>query len=207
MNDWIIDAACRAPGVDERVFYADVDDTDVTSREQIAQARAICKTCPVRVECLAEAQRVCDQYGVWAGLVPEERKALRMGRAQVTADDRLVRLCAECGGEFAWTTTRWLCSEACERAQVARLEAEERDASRSCAECQRPFIPRTSQVVCSRRCGDERERRRQAERQRGDVKRSSQCAVCAGTLSTGQDRFCSERCSDIYGQRRGRWAS
>lgn len=211
VQDWHDDAACRAPGVDPRLFYADADDTDATSQEQIRAARAICRQCPVSAECLAEAQRLVDQHGVWGGLVPEERKALRLGRADVTADGHLVRRCTECGGAFAWTTTRWLCSDACEEAQAAR-EASRRAGSRQCVECGQGFDARASQLVCSRRCANERERRRQAERPaRSSSRRSRRCAVCNGGLSSGQDRVCSPQCASVYGSagrgRPARWAS
>ena len=48
------------------------------ARDQAASAIAICAGCPVRADCLELSLRHarCD-YGVWGGLVEEERRALR----------------------------------------------------------------------------------------------------------------------------------
>jgi hypothetical protein len=49
------------------------------ARQEAAAAIAICTTCPVRTQCLALSLRDWDigQHGVWGGLVPAERAALR----------------------------------------------------------------------------------------------------------------------------------
>jgi WhiB family redox-sensing transcriptional regulator len=46
---------------------------------QFAKARAICATCPVQAECLAEALEVSDRgelHGLWAGLNKQEREQI-----------------------------------------------------------------------------------------------------------------------------------
>jgi len=52
------------------------------ARQEAAAAIAICATCSVRAQCLALSLRHWDigQHGVWGGLVPAERAALRRGR-------------------------------------------------------------------------------------------------------------------------------
>lgn len=40
-------------------------------------ARELCKQCPVRQQCLEYALRENIVHGVWGGLTPNERKALR----------------------------------------------------------------------------------------------------------------------------------
>jgi WhiB family transcriptional regulator, redox-sensing transcriptional regulator len=40
------------------------------------QARELCFTCPVRMECLAEALSSNTTFGVWGGLTERERRAL-----------------------------------------------------------------------------------------------------------------------------------
>lgn len=68
---WTATAACR--DADPELFFPTPENT-VTARE----ARVICKKCPVREECLAEALRVkADAHGVWAGLTRDERRSLR----------------------------------------------------------------------------------------------------------------------------------
>lgn len=44
---------------------------------QIAQARAVCRPCPVRSECLEGALERAEADGIWAGLTPAERRTLR----------------------------------------------------------------------------------------------------------------------------------
>lgn len=67
---WIQDAACASedpniffPGRGERMF--------------LAQARAICNTCPVWRECLLAALSGPDRGGVRAGTIEKRRRVLR----------------------------------------------------------------------------------------------------------------------------------
>jgi len=41
------------------------------------KAKLVCSWCDVRAECLAFALEANEQYGVWGGLSPEERRRLR----------------------------------------------------------------------------------------------------------------------------------
>ncbi|HZI73508.1 MAG TPA: WhiB family transcriptional regulator, partial [Gemmatimonadales bacterium] len=53
------------------------------AREQAARAIAVCAGCPVRADCLELSLRHSSgigAYGVWGGLVAEERRALRRRR-------------------------------------------------------------------------------------------------------------------------------
>jgi WhiB family redox-sensing transcriptional regulator len=47
------------------------------------EARAVCTTCPVRLECLAEALDNRLDFGVWGGMTERERRALRRRRPEV----------------------------------------------------------------------------------------------------------------------------
>ncbi len=67
---WMLNAACR--GMDTEQFFP-------TRGEPTAEARAICATCSVRVECLDYAmQRI--EHGVWADTTARDRRKLRNGR-------------------------------------------------------------------------------------------------------------------------------
>ena len=69
---WTNQAACR--GTDTEIFYP------VTSDEE-AEALSICATCPVRAQCLDDALRNREIYGIWGGTTPEQRRRIRRERA------------------------------------------------------------------------------------------------------------------------------
>jgi WhiB family redox-sensing transcriptional regulator len=71
-------ARCADSSVDPDEWFPVSARTD-KARQEAAAAIAICATCPVRPQCLALSLRHWDigQYGVWGGLVPAERAALR----------------------------------------------------------------------------------------------------------------------------------
>ena len=70
--DWPHLAACR--GVDPELFFP-------VSRlgpalDQVEQAKAVCRRCPVQSPCLAFALGTGADSGVWGGLSGDERRAL-----------------------------------------------------------------------------------------------------------------------------------
>jgi WhiB family redox-sensing transcriptional regulator len=74
---WRDDALCRQ--VDPELFFPRVN------RPTTAQAKQVCRRCPVRGECLAEALRRRERYGVWGGLTAAERRALLIHAATTAA--------------------------------------------------------------------------------------------------------------------------
>lgn len=77
-DDWRADARCR-PTVHRRpeIFYPLGLDKGYNDTDGIEIAKQFCATCPVRQECLAEALRLGERWGIWGGLTPAERAALR----------------------------------------------------------------------------------------------------------------------------------
>lgn len=91
LGRWSIEAACLTlviPPVDEK----DALDPDGPARRRLAVffestgedrfesdslAKAVCSTCPVRADCLLHAIVTKDDYGVWGGTVPDQRKRIR----------------------------------------------------------------------------------------------------------------------------------
>jgi WhiB family transcriptional regulator, redox-sensing transcriptional regulator len=68
-DEWRDHAACR--GTDERIWFPDAEDSRIAYR----QARAICDTCGVRAECLADAVATDELYhGFRGGMRPKERQ-------------------------------------------------------------------------------------------------------------------------------------
>lgn len=76
-GDWEDSAACR--GAEPDVFFA-------PGGTQEHRAKVVCRSCPVRWECLAYALRHRVEHGVWGGLTDRERRKL-LNRARSHAWD------------------------------------------------------------------------------------------------------------------------
>jgi WhiB family redox-sensing transcriptional regulator len=80
-GSWWDLAACR--GLDATPFFAPAyfeKRAEKLAREAVA--KATCRRCPVRVECLEHALATRDPHGVWGGMNEAERRAeLRRRRA------------------------------------------------------------------------------------------------------------------------------
>ena len=68
IGPWAADALCADE--DPEIFFPPNDDPAV-------QARRICGQCPVRDECLAYALEAREEFGIWGGLDPNERRNLK----------------------------------------------------------------------------------------------------------------------------------
>jgi hypothetical protein len=85
-------------------------------RNKLAQARAICNTCPVARQCLDYAMENGERYGLWGGKSVRERRKLLKGWV-------ITRPCAQCGTKMHITlggrcgvgNVRY-CSTACKHA-------------------------------------------------------------------------------------------
>ncbi|WP_332843796.1 WhiB family transcriptional regulator [Actinomycetospora lemnae] len=75
-RNWRVQAACR--GVDPELFFPESSDEPLV-RKQVAAAKAVCRTCPVREECLAEALERLP-HGVAGGMTEHERRRARTQR-------------------------------------------------------------------------------------------------------------------------------
>jgi WhiB family redox-sensing transcriptional regulator len=75
-EEWRRHARCRGPaGADFYPPFAGERKRERHAREQ--RAKAVCATCTVRSECLAQAVADGERYGVWGGLTFEERLTFR----------------------------------------------------------------------------------------------------------------------------------
>ena len=72
--DWEDSAECRSADAD--IFFA-------PGATQEYRAKAVCRSCPVRFECLAYALRNKVEHGVWGGLTDRERRRV-LGRSRST---------------------------------------------------------------------------------------------------------------------------
>lgn len=68
-STWRNLAACR--GLDPELFYPD-------RGESTFQAKTVCRSCPVRGDCLAAG--LTERFGIWAGTSERERRRLRRSR-------------------------------------------------------------------------------------------------------------------------------
>lgn len=75
VEDWTAVAACAdtAP-----------DDLFVQGAAQ-HQAKRVCRTCPVQLDCLSDALDNRVEFGVWGGLTERERRALLARRPDVAS--------------------------------------------------------------------------------------------------------------------------
>lgn len=75
-SGWQKQAACRADGVDPKLFFPE------NNVAGVAMAREICKGCPVARACLAECmaseggKNVGSRHGIYAGMSPKQRHRL-----------------------------------------------------------------------------------------------------------------------------------
>jgi WhiB family redox-sensing transcriptional regulator len=72
-KEWRLAAACR--DLDTGVFFGETED-------DVATAKAVCATCPVREACLEFALVTRQDDGVWGGLDENERRRLRRRRQE-----------------------------------------------------------------------------------------------------------------------------
>lgn len=79
---WMERAACAD-------FDADLWTASDNSDRRIVSALRVCNACPVLAECRAHAldswDLGMDGTGIWGGLLPHERRAIRRQRRQVAA--------------------------------------------------------------------------------------------------------------------------
>lgn len=71
-DEWMSSAACLTGPHDPEVWFPVSGDP----KHSIAAVR-ICKSCPVRPECLAYAMRVKPTAGIWAGISSHQVDHLR----------------------------------------------------------------------------------------------------------------------------------
>jgi WhiB family redox-sensing transcriptional regulator len=74
--DWRHNAACLDE--DPELFFP--IGTTGPAVEQAERAKAVCRTCPVKAQCLAWAVETRQDAGIWGGMTEDERRVLRRAR-------------------------------------------------------------------------------------------------------------------------------
>jgi len=77
---WLDRAACQ--GMDAPLFFGPDGEARPERETLEAKAKAVCKLCTVRVQCLDYALRNSIRYGIWGGLNGEERTRERRRRVR-----------------------------------------------------------------------------------------------------------------------------
>lgn len=104
LGAWRDRALCR--GLDASPFFSETKD-----KYPPDDVQALCNVCPVRAECLAEALRRKDPWGVWGGTSGWQRMQILRGKARrrclMCHSDNIRRgpgaeVCMACG--ITWST-------------------------------------------------------------------------------------------------------
>jgi WhiB family redox-sensing transcriptional regulator len=69
--DWQLRGACRS--LDSEVFFHPERERGAQKELRDAQAKQICRSCPVIEQCRRHALATHEPYGVWGGLTAAER--------------------------------------------------------------------------------------------------------------------------------------
>ena len=110
--NWWEHANCRR--VDTDLFFPDRGCNQ--HHQQTREALALCETCTVKDECLADAIHHGDAYGIRGGLTENQRKWLRYTQPWTQK-----RWCVECRNPFTATNrARTLCSQTCKTVRAKR---------------------------------------------------------------------------------------
>ncbi len=79
-QSWLLLGDCR--GSNAPIFFPPGSPETIDERDaRVAQAKAICRTCPVQPQCLDHALNAREPHGIWGGLDETERRALLTRRA------------------------------------------------------------------------------------------------------------------------------
>lgn len=71
---WQERGACRS--VDPTLFFHPQNERGLSRMRRDRSAKAVCASCPVRLECADYAIRAREPYGVWGGLSEEDRERI-----------------------------------------------------------------------------------------------------------------------------------
>ena len=72
--DWQLLAACR--GEDPSAFFHPDGERGPARHSREKAAKAICGSCPIKIQCAEHALKVREPYGVWGGLSEEDREVI-----------------------------------------------------------------------------------------------------------------------------------
>ena len=72
-ESWMLEGACSS--MDSDLFFP--IGSSMKAMKQIAEAKAVCNECSVKLDCLEYAISTNQDSGVWGGATEDERKTIR----------------------------------------------------------------------------------------------------------------------------------
>ena len=72
--DWQMQGTCRQ--VNPEVFFHPEGERGGAKEAREREAKALCASCPVMMQCRAHALKVREPFGVWGGLTESERAVI-----------------------------------------------------------------------------------------------------------------------------------
>lgn len=90
--EWLADALCK--GMHAHLWYPPLESP--TPGNYYTVGKAVCFRCPVWRECLAEATKNEEVWGMWGGLTPQERKGTARVAHGTPEKFRLGCTCKDC---------------------------------------------------------------------------------------------------------------
>lgn len=69
--EWQLKARCRA--MDINIFFHPDDERGLARRQRVEQAKQICSSCPVIMQCADFALRSRERFGTWGGISESDR--------------------------------------------------------------------------------------------------------------------------------------
>ena len=74
--DWRDEARCAKMPKEIFFDYNNIKHKKKEREQRTRTAKAVCRICPVKEKCYEFAVRNNEQYGIWAGTLPDERRRL-----------------------------------------------------------------------------------------------------------------------------------
>lgn len=85
--EWQLQARCR--GLPTEIFFASDGERGQRKTFHEERAKAVCRSCPVRRECLRYALTSVEQWGIWGATTARERERIGVpGCGSINGDRR-----------------------------------------------------------------------------------------------------------------------
>jgi WhiB family redox-sensing transcriptional regulator len=86
-KSWRQQAICF--GLEPGLFFTEQDDGGMGTYANSKHAKDVCRQCPVRLECLVNAYENKEEFGIWGGTTPSERRPGRYKQTLQTVKNEI----------------------------------------------------------------------------------------------------------------------